>query len=647
MDDQQIEIDDLELAVGSSSNPPSLPEESECTTSSDVIEEQQPRSTYRRKKILAAVVSIVVVAAIAIGVAVSTKSSKQSTSPPDEKTGVMQNNSNQDVFIVIDNERGDDEPPSSVYESSGDEPPSNETPAVVDDESQDIILDVGSDAEHPDDLIYSEGYEQREEPAWVDPETEVGVHETTEEKVAFIDDVSEEEEEEEEDLAIATIATTTKPLNGNLEGPIADLAELSRITVTTSSSCPTGETPVRLDLFTDRYPWEQSYKLTNPQGKVIASGPPTGRNFARSTKYVGILCMKPGQYTLAVEDKNGDGFCCTYGNGKMSVIVNGKSVAETSDEKFSQLVKKFSVTAPQSNNKPPTKKPTLRPTPPPTPPLGNAEECSNYKVEITVVTDRFGGETGYKFRSVSSNSILSQKSKGSLQPLKTYTDTICVDKGKYRLTMEDSFRGLQENGSYSVKVNDEEVMWGSIFKEPSITHNIRVGYEPPMTANNRLWLNAHNRRRKKFHEDNNVPYRELQWSTELAAAASNWADVILNNNCKISREPGLVAGENISARAASGTRNEGAEAILKRWVDAKVNLGYPQNQSMTQVHWRGTRAVGCSEKSAEIGGGTCYVSICRYARAGNCAMGRYNGWLEATLADRTTCGPICSGPDCY
>jgi len=45
-------------------------------------------------------------------------------------------------------------------------------------------------------------------------------------------------------------------------------------------------------------------------------------------------------------------------------------------------------------------------------------------------------------------------------------------------------------------------------------------------------------------------------------------------------------------------------------------------------------------------GGKCRVQVCRYARAGNCDMAKYNStygknWLPPMLADTSACGPHC------
>ena len=119
------------------------------------------------------------------------------------------------------------------------------------------------------------------------------------------------------------------------------------------------------------------------------------------------------------------------------------------------------------------------------------------------------------------------------------------------------------------------------------------------------------------------------------------------SSCKPVLELNLQDGENISSRTANAERNEGADVVLTRWVDNKIDATYPINQSMTQVLWRATRYVGCSNKKIERDNGSiCYVSVCRYARAGNCQI-KNGDWKTPTLAERSNCGRACPEEKCY
>jgi len=301
----------------------------------------------------------------------------------------------------------------------------------------------------------------------------------------------------------------------------------------------------------------------------------------------------------------------------------------------------------------PTSKPTLRPQQSIITPSTSCDGEGKHEVVVEVVTDRFGEETSYSFSGEKDTLLSKGLESESLESERTYTDTLCLDKGDYVFEINDTFQGLccrDGKGSYSVTVDGEEVVYGGKFGDPSVSHQIKVGYEPSMLTQDIEWLDGHNVRRKKFHEDNDTEYRPLVWSPKLAKEAADWADVIIENDCIISRETGLQEGENLSARKSGGPRTtEGPGGILERWSDKKEDKSYPNNQSHTQVVWRGSRYLGCSNKmSVAEAGRRCYVSVCRYTRAGNCAMSQYQGdWLQGVLQDRTECGPPCGPNGCY
>ena len=73
---------------------------------------------------------------------------------------------------------------------------------------------------------------------------------------------------------------------------------------------------------------------------------------------------------------------------------------------------------------------------------------------------------------------------------------------------------------------------------------------------------------------------------------------------------------------------------------------------MTQVLWRASTHVGCSEASKpRNGGGTCRIQVCRYARPGNCNMNAYkssnrNWWKTPVMMDTSGCSPNCPPDGC-
>lgn len=639
-----------------------LPQEGEPSRSYD---EEPPRSFFgRRKKTVAAVVvGVVLVVAIAVGVAVSVGGSSNSKSTAEtNQAGVSTQNDNQDIIVVANDPAEADESSAAVdietpqqqQEEEGEEVEGEgEAPADPNGESLDIIVDASHSVEFPEDLIYDGGYAQR------DPE----------EDELLYDDIDKEDltanvekvEFNSEDTALAL---------AQFEGPVTDFivtSDLSRFTISSNGLCPNpNESIWRMNLITDNYPWEQKWRMTNRKGEIVAAGPPDKRNYARITEYNGRMCLKAGRYTLTLEDLSGDGLCCKFGKGSMSATVDGKQVAKTVDgqafgtKSWSFVVSPSSPGNPQPTpptpkpNPPPTPRPTLKPTPKPTPkpnPSQGINQNNTYTVKVKVETDRFAGETAYKFGAEGKTPLI-KRGKGTLEKQTTYVDEVIVPAGDYKLTLDDNFMGLEKGGSYAVLVDDEEIMFGTTWdtmKSRTKIHTIKVGYTPPMSNRDKEWLDANNAQRLKFHTDNGKTPKPFVWSTELAASAANWIGKI-TPTCRITRQPGLGEGENMSARQSAGVRDEGPVEILARWSERKIanKVGYPLNQSATQIYWYATRFVGCADKEVTMeNGNLCYVSICRYARPANCSMGKYKDWKTPTLTGRSACGQSCINDVCY
>jgi hypothetical protein len=100
-----------------------------------------------------------------------------------------------------------------------------------------------------------------------------------------------------------------------------------------------------------------------------------------------------------------------------------------------------------------------------------------------------------------------------------------------------------------VLLDDREVLHNEFFKK-MFTQTLKVGYDPTvgMTEREALYLDAHNTRRKEWHESNNVSYVPLTWSHQLAFEARLWAEKLLVN-CSIAgieHEHNVTEGENLA-----------------------------------------------------------------------------------------------------
>jgi len=343
----------------------SLPEED--IESFNAIEEQPPPAFFsRRKKAIAAVASIVLAGGIAMGVALSLNTNKQRSL---DQSGVVQSPPiTGDLIDDAAEESSSEQLDAESVESSAvatESSSNNETSQVIpwkgddpvivahDDETQDIIIDVGYSVEYPADVILAAGYEQREPTVESVPKFEFNSEDFSLEAAVF-------------------------------DGPISDFIvtpDVSRISVTTASTCPNANDGLwRMMLETDNYPWETSWELLDREDNILAFGPPAKRNYARSTRYIGQMCFPAGSYRLKLADRNSDGFCCRYGNGDLVMKVNGNTVARQSGiESFNEKVFPFQISPVNGNNNNsntptlrPTRRPTRRPTSEPTKPLNQS-----------------------------------------------------------------------------------------------------------------------------------------------------------------------------------------------------------------------------------------------------------------------------------
>ena len=115
---------------------------------------------------------------------------------------------------------------------------------------------------------------------------------------------------------------------------------------TRSNGCKSSEGRVKFTLVTDLYAFETTWSISDRTGQVVASGPPPATNYARETRYIGYLCLEQGRYRLKINDMMGDGICCSYGQGKLSIEDDeGNALAETGDERFLEKNMQFRVVA--------------------------------------------------------------------------------------------------------------------------------------------------------------------------------------------------------------------------------------------------------------------------------------------------------------
>ncbi len=117
---------------------------------------------------------------------------------------------------------------------------------------------------------------------------------------------------------ILTIWTSSP--NGGVDSIPSD----DTLTMMFNQSATVG-TPLTLDLKTDQYPDETTWKLFNASGSVVAQGGPyTGQ--PNTLIQVPVNLTSSECYDFVIYDAYGDGICCNYGNGYYKLKDNNNIV---------------------------------------------------------------------------------------------------------------------------------------------------------------------------------------------------------------------------------------------------------------------------------------------------------------------------------
>eukprot|EP00571_Detonula_confervacea_P016884 CAMPEP_0172301674 /NCGR_PEP_ID=MMETSP1058-20130122/3517_1 /TAXON_ID=83371 /ORGANISM="Detonula confervacea, Strain CCMP 353" /LENGTH=566 /DNA_ID=CAMNT_0013011885 /DNA_START=96 /DNA_END=1796 /DNA_ORIENTATION=- len=438
-------------------------------------------------------------------------------------------------------------------------------------------------------------------------------------------------------------------------------------------SCGANEMLWTFRIRTDQYAYETSWKLEelgDNGWKQLVYGPPKPYKYDDNRVYTGARCL-PGDrmYRLSVMDAGQDGICCNYGSGTYSYRVNGltefdsarqRSFTDKSDHSFY-----VGLPVPQNNGNGNTganaNNPILS---------GRASVCGPNKQQIGIKMkmDRFGDENSWELRSLGTDRVVVQRGLGSYGSGSTDMVEVCVPYGKYKFTITDGVGdGIccqQGDGRYELYMDGELMVYGSEYiygKKRS--HVINVGYYTQlnqMSQREIQYLNCHNWRRKKYHERYGAQYVPLKYDLSLAEDAKSWATKLLDE-CSVNgikHEPGAEQGENLAKNKGTPNGSYGrqypVENICRRWFEREETWAYPYNAHLTQGLWRSARYVGCAESSKTMQGDLrlCHVQVCRYARAGNCNMGKWNSnvgdnWKTPMLMDHNPCGPICPPKGCH
>ncbi|KAL7506370.1 hypothetical protein ACHAXN_003672 [Cyclotella atomus] len=176
----------------------------------------------------------------------------------------------------------------------------------------------------------------------------------------------------------------------------------------------------------------------------------------------------------------------------------------------------------------------------------------------------------------------------------------------------------------------------------SSSSNRRIQSGPNAGKRMAAWRKVHNDARKKYHVEYGGSFTPIKFNMALKRDAEAWAkELVKDCNNRLPSSEFNEDGHGVNSAMRTGSRGfQSPNAVMKMWEN-KLKDGYPKNGAMTQVLWSKTGHVGCADASSAIGAEkTCTASVCFYAKAGNCAFGRFGGkgnWTQAVLY-----GPACS-----
>jgi len=448
----------------------------------------------------------------------------------------------------------------------------------------------------------------------------------------------------------------------------------------------------RLDLTTNNSGRSTSYKIDHYERGSWETHT-VEDNHGKNSRYNRRICVAPGDYRLTIS--NSGGACYTaYLRGR---VLNDNSGCGDTTSYFALGESQFNGTPPQDTDTPnptrrptplPTPKPTPRPTPRPTPqpvnPVdpdifsGRIANCPSgeHLVSIEFQLDAFGEETTWTLKNQQGNVLL--RNSRTYAPFDFEVRDICLSPASnYVLTVKDPYDGIcceERNsecpnwrvgkncvGYYKMTVDGKEAVLGGKYIPEKKEHVINL--QPhTMTDRDMEWLEAHNTRRQEWHEDYRKDYVPLKWSNNLKASSQIWAKELLKTcSYRLYHDPNnRKFGENLASNYGTGSwaAMQSTDEILGRFVENEADWDWPRNAHLTQVLWRGTDHVGCTEASTIVDSGdhrgmTCHVQVCRYAKAGNCDMSLFNDgsnewWMDAVMNDTPSrCGDECPPEGCH
>jgi len=284
---------------------------------------------------------------------------------------------------------------------------------------------------------------------------------------------------------------------------------------------------------------------------------------------------------------------------------------------------------------------------------GNSSSCVNIK--FTSSKD-FPKDNGFTFLSTESGEVIGEEKAGFMtEPQTEYLRQFCnLSSGSYTLVVTDTGKdGMYADGqgSYIVDIDGQVVLVGGRFRTEEISHEILVGFNTIMSETEQEFLDVHNSRRQDFHESQDVSFRPMAWSAELAAGASAWAREKAKTCTNDGHETGKYGQNTSTQRIVRLDVARSPERIVNSWFnkfDPEQSVWNNNLKAGTAVLWRTALYVGCAteigpiENCAETEPCLCQVTNCRYSRTTNCAV-QQNNWIASVIDEN---GQLCNSVFC-
>ena len=300
---------------------------------------------------------------------------------------------------------------------------------------------------------------------------------------------------------------------------------------------------------------------------------------------------------------------------------------------------------------------TYEPTPSPTDEDNGSPGTSSSCVNIKFTSSKdYPKDNGFTFLSTKSGEVIGKEKAGFMtEPQTEYLRQFCnLSLGSYTLVVTDTGKdGMYADGqgSYIVDIDGQVVLVGGRFRTEEISHEILVGFNTIMSETEQEFLDVHNSRRQDFHESQDVSFRPMAWSAELAAGASAWAREKAKTCSTDGLEKGRYGQNASNQRIARLDLARPPERIVNSWFnnfDPEQSVWNNNLKAGTAVLWRTALYVGCATEIGPIENCTetelclCQVTNCRYSRTTNCAV-QQNNWIASVIDEN---GQLCNSVFC-